>query len=105
MLGRPQVFAKGKGKGKTAFRSGGMPNQAEMVRVSLDTTRKIFTTTLFLLSSKYAVSACLPQREPPTPEVDPENAEFVIFVRCLKVRYMEGSERMTTGGREGGTGR
>jgi hypothetical protein len=26
------------------------------------------------------------QREPPTPEVDPENAEFVIFVKAKKVR-------------------
>lgn len=53
-----QVFAKGgKGKGKTSFRGNtGVPGQgAEMVR-----------------------------REPPVPEVDPENAEFVIFVRSKK---------------------
>ncbi|KAG2495299.1 hypothetical protein HYH03_006571 [Edaphochlamys debaryana] len=26
------------------------------------------------------------RREPPTPEVDPENAEFVVFFRCLKYK-------------------
>lgn len=26
------------------------------------------------------------QREPPTPEVDPENTEIVLFIRVLKVR-------------------
>ncbi|KAG2454793.1 hypothetical protein HYH02_000628 [Chlamydomonas schloesseri] len=52
-----QVFAKGKGKGKSALRQGSMPNQMEMVR-----------------------------REAPVPEVDPENAEFVIFFRCMKYK-------------------
>ncbi|GFR42109.1 hypothetical protein Agub_g2952 [Astrephomene gubernaculifera] len=53
-----QVFAKGKGKGKTAFRQGtGMPGQMESI-----------------------------QREMPVPEVDPENAEFVMFFRCLKYK-------------------
>ncbi|GLI59560.1 hypothetical protein VaNZ11_001466, partial [Volvox africanus] len=51
-----QVFAK-KGKGKTAFRQGSMPGQMEMIK-----------------------------REPPVPEVDPENAEIVLFVRVLKYK-------------------
>eukprot|EP00955_Chlamydomonas_euryale_P007566 80263-Chlamydomonas_euryale.AAC.9 len=47
--GRPSVAVAAKGKG----RRGGIPGQAEMVRV-----------------------------EPPVPEVDAENAEFVIFIRA-----------------------
>ncbi|KXZ43379.1 hypothetical protein GPECTOR_92g602 [Gonium pectorale] len=49
-----QVFAK-KGKGKMASRQGSMPGQMETMR-----------------------------KEPPVPEVDPENEEFVVFMRCLK---------------------
>lgn len=31
------------------------------------------------------------QVEPPTPDVDPENVEFVIFVRATKVHTRNGS--------------
>ena len=31
-----------------------------------------------------------PQNEPPSPEVDPDNVEFVIFIRAKNVRESEG---------------
>lgn len=63
-----QVFAAKKGKGKSTLRAQpGIPGQMDMVR-----------------------------RDPPTPEVDPENAEFVIFVRCKK--FMDPiMQKVTTG--------
>lgn len=76
-----QVLAKKGQKG----RSGVIPGQGEMIRVS--TADDDVPITLLLPNVWLRlVPPSLGQNEPPVPEVDPDNVEFVIFLRAKNVR-------------------